>query len=355
MPVIALSCRGKKNMEDLVRQFRRDGDLNDVLIEGVEQTNVTLGHGGYGCVYEVKYLGIVCAAKELYHILASGQTFAVKRFLEECRLMAKLRHPNIVQFIGISLLSGSDGTHSLALVMERLYSNLHDLLETAPSAGAGKLQLSAKCSILRDVACGLAFLHHLSPPIIHRDLTATNVLLDNEMKAKLADFGMARFSDIKMTMNPGNVLYMPPEGDTQKYAPSLDVFSYGVLAMFTLTQMFPKNVLTANYTDEKTGKLTARSEVERRQEYVDKIHNVPEISNKHYLAQMIRQCLKNQPESRPEIKNVFTILKQLHPEILKSEALRETNHRQQLEIQDITEENKVCKKTYRAVVLVALS
>jgi serine/threonine protein kinase len=159
---------------------------------------------------------------------------------------------------------------------------------------------------MRDVACGLAFLHGQSPPTIHRDLTATNILLSEDRVAKLADFGMARPTDVVMTQLPGSAVYMPPEAAERKYGPPLDVFSYGVVALFTLTRVFPQNLLKPNY--DGSGGLVARSELERRQEYMDILHNDQEIPPKHYLTQMIPQCLQNNPENRPLIQNVLTIL-----------------------------------------------
>ena len=130
-----------------------------------------------------------------------------------------LRHPNIAQFLGVCFLPGS---RLPALVMERLLTNLHDILdpETDSPLPPDRIKpffpLSLKCSILQNVACGLAYLHERSPPIIHRDLSARNIFLNSVMVAKIVDLGITRIVPrvrvaATMTKGPGASVYMPPE------------------------------------------------------------------------------------------------------------------------------------------------
>ena len=153
-------------------------------------------------------------------------------------MMAGIRHPHIVQFLGLCYLEGSTLP---VLVMERLDRSLDDLLETSPG-----LPLPLKLSLLTDVARGLLFLHTHNPPIIHRDLSARNVLLTSSLVAKISDLGNARIVNLQpgqlartLTRVPGAQLYMPPESFDQRsrYGPRLDIFSFGHLALFTLTQV----------------------------------------------------------------------------------------------------------------------
>ena len=97
----------------------------------------------------------------------------VQKYLEECQLMSSLRHPNVTQFLGICFLPG---TQLPLLVMELLETSLDDLLEHMPH-----LPISLKCSVLEDVASGLLYLHKRNPPVIHRDLTAKNILLTSHL------------------------------------------------------------------------------------------------------------------------------------------------------------------------------
>ena len=152
--------------------------------------------------------------------------------------MAKMRHPHIVQFLGLCFLEGSALP---VLVMERLDSSLDDLLEGAPG-----LPLTLKRSLLADVARGLLYLHTRNPPVVHRDLSARNVLLTSSLVAKISDLGNARIVNLQpgqlartLTHLPGTMVYMPPEAfeEGSRYGPRLDIFSFGHLALFTLTQV----------------------------------------------------------------------------------------------------------------------
>ena len=97
--------------------------------------------------------------------------------------------------------------------------------------------------MLEDVSRGLLYLHNHTPQIIHRDLTAKNVLLTSFLVAKVTDFGNSRIVNLQpdqlartLSRLPGTLVYMPPEAlsSSSRYGPSLDVFSFGHLALFTL-------------------------------------------------------------------------------------------------------------------------
>ena len=154
------------------------------------------------------------------------------------QVMAEIRHPHIVQFLGLCFLEGSALP---VLVMEQLDNSLDKLLETSPG-----LPFALKQSLLADVARGLLYLHTHKPPIVHRDLSARNVLLTSSLVAKISDLGNARIVNLQpgqlartLTRVPGAQVYMPPESfdaDSQ-YGPRLDIFSFGHLALFTLIQV----------------------------------------------------------------------------------------------------------------------
>ena len=152
--------------------------------------------------------------------------------------MAEMRHPHIVQFLGLCFLPESTLP---TLVMERLDSSLDELLEGAPG-----LPLALKRSLLADVARGLLYLHIHNPPVVHRDLTARNILLTSSLVAKISDLGNARIVNLQpgqlartLTHLPGTLVYMAPEAfeEGSRYGPPLDVFSFGHLGLFTLTQV----------------------------------------------------------------------------------------------------------------------
>ena len=196
------------------------------------------------CVYkphvmQVTYKHLPCAGKKLHEALINveneGVPGVVGKYLQECQLMSNLRHPNITQFLGLCFLPD---TQLPLLVMEKLETNLDDLLENMPN-----LPLSLKRSVLEDVASGLLYLHERASPIIHRDLTAKNILLTSSLVAKITDMGNSRIIDngnaTTLSKLPGTLVYMPPEAldDRHQYGPSLDVFSFGHLALFTIIQV----------------------------------------------------------------------------------------------------------------------
>ena len=291
-------------------------DLSPFILPSVRQTGRQLGKGAYGCVQEVEIPGAICAAKrineELLHLgTPEGIKHITAAFVKECKLMSTLRHPRIVQFLGVSYFSGSELP---SLVMECLDTNLHELLESGP-----KLTLDMKQAILLDVAQGLLYLDNQTPPVIHRDLTARNVLLDSALRAKISDLGVARIVDLPvghssltMTTVPGNIVYMPPEaiGVHTKYNISLDAFSFGNLALFTVTQIFPGHMLkAATYTDPNSGMISALSEIQRREHSF--IYLKLELPENHNLASLIKCCLQNRPNDRPTAIGIVRQLKEL--------------------------------------------
>ena len=190
----------------------------------------------------MKYQNLICAAKKLHedpteacNRKVEGADERVQTYQEVCQWMSSLSHPNVTKFLGLCLLPGA---RLPRLVMERLETSLDNILKHMPN-----LPLSLKCSFLEDVASGLLYLHDRPSPVIHRDLTANNVLLTSSLVAKISDMGNVHFVDMKGIQMPktlpGTLVYMPPEAleDTHHYGPSLDVFSYGHLALFTLTQV----------------------------------------------------------------------------------------------------------------------
>ena len=164
-------------------------ELEPYILKGVRKTTDCrrLGNGSFGVVDELYVQGTLCAAKQLHESLLDPRTQGVdrviSRFVEECRIMASVRHPNIVQFLGLHIFPNRSYP---TLVMEQLAMSLEDLLSEADKKKE-LLPLSLKVSILSDAAKGLVYLHNHKPQIIHRDLTSRNVLLNLAMQAKITD------------------------------------------------------------------------------------------------------------------------------------------------------------------------
>ena len=305
------------------RSFLRDHpDLRPFLLSSARPTGRTIGSGSYGSVEEVAIPGAVCAAKKIHDFFQDprqmpreGIEKAATEFVRECQLMSTLRHPHIVQFLGVCFLTGSPMP---ALVMEKLATSLHDILDPEPAPATKPfIPVCLKRSILHDVARGLSFLHSHSPPIIHRDLSARNVLLNEGMVAKIVDLGMARIVPSlrasTMTKAPGASIYMPPEAleDESRYDVTIDIFSIRVLAIFTLSQMFPKPQ-APTYVDD-SGRIIGRSELERRGNYMREAKR--QFREGHPLVQMIQRCLKNRMRERPTIQQVMGWLEEARAEV----------------------------------------
>ena len=226
--------------------------------------------------------------------------------------MSQLRHPHIVQFLGVAYLPGSPIP---VLLMEKLQTSLDNLLETSPN-----IPLDVKVHLLTGTAQGVVYLHSHTPPIAHRDLTARNILIDSGLAAKIADLGVARMVNIQpgqlaatMTAGPGNNLYMPPEtvqeeGAT-RYNTAIDIFSFGVVSLFTLTQTFPKDLKPHNYLDPRTRRIVGRSEIERREHYIQLMQVA--LGETHPLVKLTLDCLEYLPEDRPSAMEVLRRLKEV--------------------------------------------
>ena len=274
-------------------------------------TGAVLGSGTYGSVIELTSAGETVAGK-VFRMSSTVRLQAIaNKVCGELIMMTQLHHPNIVQCKGVSLLVDQPLP---VLLMEWLMSSLHAYLLHPDNS---KLPMERKVSILRDTASGLDYLHSHSPAIIHRDLTAKNVLLDSELRAKIADFGNSRIMDLDpdsspetLTSLPGTLEYMPPEaqGGRVTYDPSLDVFSFGHLSLFTITQTPLRPLLPPNYHDS-TGKLHARSEVKRRMQFVEATEQL--LSENQSLVALIKQCLHNIPAQRPHARELLTRLQEI--------------------------------------------
>ena len=275
---------------------------------------------------------VAAAAKTIHPILQRGLSKAASEFVRECQLMSTLRHPNIVQFLGVTFFPGS---RLPALLIEPLLTCLHDLLGPDPNTLPPRdaipplafFSMALKCSVLQYVARGLAYLHGQSPPIIHRDLSARNVLLNSGMVGKVADLGVARMAPriraaATMTKGSGASVYMPPEATAPAksnkkmsiYDTSIDIFSLGVVTIFTVGETFPCDSLAATYFDEDSGLVIGCSELQRRSEYMtcvqDKLRACGQLRADQPFTRLIQQCLHNGSHKRPSIHEVQRLLEE---------------------------------------------
>lgn len=314
-------------------------------IKEVVQTGKKVGHGAYGYVEEVEVCGALCAAKKVHKVLVHHQNLGVanfkQKFFSECVIMSKLRHPHVVQFLGVYFPSAEQikseeaeekeqsigNTHGLCLpwlIMELLPMNLGHFLDKNRHTPY-YIPYSVKSSLLLDITKGLSYLHSQSPIIIHRDLTARNILINAALVAKIADFGVARITDPMgsvMSVGPGTIAYMPPEvhssGSSTHYFTSIDIFSFGVIVLYTITQECPLHLESFTYPDPTNPqRLIAVSEVDRRRKYFAMARSILTDSSapEFALLALSRSCLDNIATDRPIISELLQSLKELKEKI----------------------------------------
>jgi len=281
-------------------------DFKGLELKGVKELTDRdeLGRGAYGRVYAVKYCQTICAAKEIHSILVEGvgkveMQRTIELFMRECQQCSELRHPNVIQFLGVYYPTAEGGATKMLLpvmVMEMMADSL-----TSFVAKHEKIPVHIKYSIVHDVSLGLCYLHNHDPPIVHRDLSPNNVLLTTHHVAKISDLGVAKVikTDTKKTMTkaPGTVDFMPPEAlaNSPVYGTPMDVFSLAGIILHTFSQRWPRPTESIQF-DPNTRQMLALSEVQRRQQYVDKM-----IGEAELLRPLVEKCLDYDPAMRPTI------------------------------------------------------
>ena len=282
-------------------------NLQPLVLKGVTPLNrKELGRGAYGKVYAVSYCEMICAAKEIHSILLEGQGESdlrriIEAFLRECHQCSISRHPNIIQFLGVHYpkVDGSKGVQLPVMVMEMMVDSLSSFVEKYQNIPA-----NIKFGVVHDVSLGLCYLHNHDPPIVHHDLSPNNILLTEHLMAKISDLGVAKViradSRGKMTKVPGTVDFMPPEcfKTNPIYGTPMDVFSFAGIVLHTFNQQWPTPSEQVQF-DPQTRKRVALSEVERRQQYLDKLGGDGEA-----LRSLVEECLDDDPVVRPTIATI---------------------------------------------------
>ena len=202
-----------------------------------------LGRGGWGVIWIGKFRGQRVAVKQMHELIKSEENMELLH--REINTMSQLRHPNLLQFIGAVLDHPSGNPMIITEVMDTSLRSAYERKELTTDPGCRPVILS----IMRDVAVGLNYLHCLPDPIIHRDVSSANVLLeskgDKKWKTKISDFGSAKLARAAVTAAPGAAVYSAPESiatlyrKKRKQTPKMDSYSYGVLLCEVLTCRFP--------------------------------------------------------------------------------------------------------------------
>ncbi|CAM8926480.1 unnamed protein product [Rhodiola kirilowii] len=283
---------GRDSQSPCYEIHHREVDMED---------KVLIGEGSFGEVYLVKWRGTAVAAKTIRSSIASNPRVR-NAFLKELELWQKLRHPNIVQFLGVL-------KHPTRLIFLTEYlsnGTLHDILRKK-----GRLDSRTAIAYALDIARGMNYLHEHKPhAVIHRDLTPRNVLQDASMHLKVTDFGLSKISQerdaygYKMTGGTGSYRYMAPEVyRRESYGKSVDVFSFALI-MHEMFQGGPSN------------KAEAPEQVADKRAYEDSRPSLSSVVFPEKVKMLLRDCWHRNPDNRPTFEQI----------ILRLENIQDTMH-----------------------------
>ena len=218
--------RELRQSQDAVRRYQQQDDHWVINKDEVILTETELGRGSFAVVKVGTFRGLRVAVKSLHTIIISNYNRGL--FSREMSIASRVRHPNLVQFIGATKVGNP------LILTELMSTSLYKELQEK------ELTRQQILSIAQDVALGLNYLHLFEPqPIIHRDVSSPNVLLKPSTgpagyEAKVADYGTAKLQQGNSTgtVMPGNAAYAAPEArDPDQHSPAMDVYSYSVLLM----------------------------------------------------------------------------------------------------------------------------
>ena len=243
----------------------------------IQLTDTEIGRGGWATVSVALFRGTCVAAKVIHNQIISP--YNLRLIKREMDIASRIRHPNLLQFIGATVRG------ELILLTELMPTSLRRELEKREYSYMSPQQA---ISIILDVARALNYLHLMQPqPLIHRDISSANVLLQPTThsscwKAKVSDYGTVNLLQQLRTECPGNSSYAAPEAaNPTRQSPKMDIFSLGVLLVEMLTGEFP--------------------DVDERQRQLSMIFHRP-------LLALVRRCLNENTGARPSASDIITEL-----------------------------------------------
>lgn len=265
-----------------------------------------IGEGGFGSVYYAELRGEKAAIKKM-------DMQASREFLAELKVLTHVHHLNLVRLIGYCV----EG--SLFLVYE--YIENGNLSQHLRGSDREPLTWSARVQIALDSARGLEYIHeHTVPVYIHRDIKPANILIDKNFRAKVADFGLTKLTEVGSTSLPtgrlvGTFGYMPPEyaqyGDV---SPKVDVYAFGVV-LYELISAKDAIVKSTGSGADSKGLVALFEEAfnnpnrsENLQTLVDpRLVDYP-LESVVKLTELARACTHETPQIRPTMRSIVVAL-----------------------------------------------
>ncbi|KAK1316571.1 putative receptor-like protein kinase [Acorus calamus] len=270
-----------------------------------------LGEGGFGCVYKARFdEGTLAAVKRL----ECNGIDCEREFQNEVDLLSRIRHPNIVTLSGYCIHG-----QMRFIVYELMQNGSLEMQLHGPTHGSS-LSWHLRMKIALDTARGLEFLHeHCNPPVIHRDLKSSNILLDSSFSAKIADFGLAVTDgnqgrgDVKLS---GTLGYVAPEylldGELTEKS---DVYAFGVVLLELLLGRKPVEKTAPGQCQSivtwAIPQLTDRAKLPNIVDPV--IRNTMNLKHLYQVAAVAVLCVQPEPSYRPLITDVLHSLIPLVP------------------------------------------
>ncbi|QDZ24812.1 serine/threonine protein kinase [Chloropicon primus] len=266
-----------------------DGDSQwNIKVEDVTFGD-RVGIGSFGEVYRGMWRGTEVAVKKLIDQDITEES--KQEFLGEVSIMRRLRHPNIVLFMGV--ITSRD---NLAIVTEFLpRGSLFKLLHRSGI----QLDLRRRLRMAEDVAKGMHYLHTCNPMIVHRDLKSPNLLVDRNWCVKVTDFGLSRMKHstfLSTKSNAGTPEWMAPEVLRSEPAnEKSDIYSYGIILYELITGKIPWEGLNAM---QVVGAVA----------FQDKRLNVPEGIDEE-VKELMQNCWRGDPSKRPSFEEILKALR----------------------------------------------
>ncbi|KAL4395171.1 hypothetical protein HN873_005735 [Arachis hypogaea] len=287
---------------DLFSIWNYDGKIAfEDIIEATEDFDIRycIGTGAYGSVYKAQLpSGKTVALKKLHKTESENASF-YKSFCNEVEVLTEIRHRNIIRLYGYCLHN-----RCMFLVYEylergSLYCNLADEME------AQELKWSKRVNIIKGTAYALAHMHHHCPsPIVHRDVSSNNVLLNSELEACVSDFGTARLLDpdsSNQTLLVGTYGYVAPElAYTMSVTTKCDVYSFGVVALETMMGHHPGEFMSA-MSKPSTQQLLVKDVLDPR---IPLPNSRKDMQHVVHVIKLALACLSPDPKSRPSMQDV---------------------------------------------------